>query len=111
MNNAFAKPLIETKRGPLCGDVVLTEAFVCFTVTGPSCTPATRGSDKNLLSEMVLSSSMRIVLSMGFTYMQALEACSIFGDDVDSMICYLVEMGGSSASPGGSNQHKGKAAE
>lgn len=60
---------------------------------------------------MVLTSSMQIVLSMGFTYMQALEACSIFGDDVDSMICYLVEMGGSSASPGGSNQHKGKAAE
>ncbi|RZR86193.1 hypothetical protein BHM03_00013339 [Ensete ventricosum] len=52
-----------------------------------------------------------MVLSMGFGYMQVMEAYSIFGDDVDSMICYLLEMGGSGGSPAGRNRHKGKAAE
>ncbi|TKY67047.1 OTU domain-containing protein 5-A [Spatholobus suberectus] len=51
-----------------------------------------------------LSSSMQILLSMGFTYMQAIEAYSIFGDDVDSMVCYLLETGSSS-------RRKGKATE
>ncbi|KAG2566125.1 hypothetical protein PVAP13_7NG212100 [Panicum virgatum] len=40
-----------------------------------------------------------------------MEAYSIFGEDVDSMICYLVETGGPGASAGGSNRRKGKAAE
>ncbi|RWW58775.1 hypothetical protein BHE74_00034331 [Ensete ventricosum] len=52
-----------------------------------------------------------MVLSMGFGYMQVMEAYSIFGDDVDSMLCYLLEMGGSGGSPAGRNRHKGKAAE
>ncbi|XP_019413582.1 PREDICTED: OTU domain-containing protein 5 isoform X1 [Lupinus angustifolius] len=51
-----------------------------------------------------LSSSMQIVLSMGFSYLQAIEAYSIFGDDVDSMVCYLLETGNSS-------RRKGKATE
>lgn len=51
-----------------------------------------------------LSSSIQMVLSMGFSYMQAIEAFSIFGDDVDSMVCYLVETGSSS-------RRKGKATE
>ncbi|KAE9620616.1 putative ubiquitinyl hydrolase 1 [Lupinus albus] len=51
-----------------------------------------------------LSSSMQIVLSMGFSYLQAIEAYSIFGDDVDSMVCYLLETGTSS-------RRKGKATE
>ncbi|KAE8691729.1 casparian strip membrane protein [Hibiscus syriacus] len=41
----------------------------------------------------VLSSGMQLLLSMGFSYMQANEAYSIFGDDVDSMVCYLIETG------------------
>jgi OTU domain-containing protein 5 len=45
---------------------------------------------------------MQIVLSMGFSYLQAIEAYSIFGDDVDSMVCYLVET---------SSRRKGKATE
>ncbi|XP_010557427.1 PREDICTED: OTU domain-containing protein 5-like isoform X2 [Tarenaya hassleriana] len=50
-----------------------------------------------------LSSSIQTVLSMGFGYMQAMEAYSIFGEDVDSMVCYLLEMS--------SGRQKGKAAE
>jgi len=64
------------------------------------------GSDTKggALPENVLSSSMQIVLSMGFSYLQVIEAYSIFGDDVDSMVCYLVETGNSS-------RRKGKATE
>ena len=51
-----------------------------------------------------LSSSVRMVLSMGFNYLQAIEAYSIFGDDVDSMVCYLLETCSSS-------RWKGKATE
>ncbi|XP_061343831.1 OVARIAN TUMOR DOMAIN-containing deubiquitinating enzyme 6-like isoform X2 [Gastrolobium bilobum] len=52
-----------------------------------------------------LSSSMQMLLSMGFSYIQAIEAYSIFGDDdVDSMVCYLLETGSSS-------RRKGKATE
>ncbi|MED6156895.1 hypothetical protein PIB30_018640 [Stylosanthes scabra] len=51
-----------------------------------------------------LSSSIQILISMGFTYLQAIEAYSLFGDDVDSMVCYLLETGTSS-------RRKGKAAE
>lgn len=51
-----------------------------------------------------LSSSMQMLLSMGFSYIQAIEAYSIFGDDVDSMICYLLETGSNS-------RRKGKATE
>ncbi|XP_020577051.1 OTU domain-containing protein 5-B [Phalaenopsis equestris] len=58
------------------------------------------------------SSTVEIVLSMGFSYMQVIEGYSIFGDDVDSLLCYLLEMGGAvSSPPGGSNRLKGKAAE
>ncbi|THG03435.1 hypothetical protein TEA_013953 [Camellia sinensis var. sinensis] len=50
--------------------------------------------------DTVLSSSMQMVLSMGFSYLQVIEAYSIFGDDVDSMLCYLLETGNSSRSKG-----------
>ncbi|XP_020964361.1 OTU domain-containing protein 5 isoform X1 [Arachis ipaensis] len=50
------------------------------------------------------SSSIQLLMCMGFTYLQAIEAYSIFGDDVDSMVCYLLETGTSS-------RRKGKAAE
>ncbi|KAI4334209.1 hypothetical protein L6164_018926 [Bauhinia variegata] len=66
------------------------------------------GSDRKVEGgkerDLDLSSSMRIVLSMGFSYLQAIEAYSIFGDDVDSMVCYLLETGSSS-------RRKGKATE
>ncbi|XP_028808275.1 uncharacterized protein LOC114762848 isoform X2 [Neltuma alba] len=51
-----------------------------------------------------LSNSMQMVLSMGFSYLQAIEAYSIFGDDVESMVCYLLETSSSS-------RRKGKATE
>ncbi|KAG8644772.1 hypothetical protein MANES_11G164000v8 [Manihot esculenta] len=55
------------------------------------------------LQDSVLSSSMQMVLSMGFSYLQVIEAYNIFGDDVDSMVCYLLETG--------SSRRKGKATE
>ncbi|CAL9138690.1 unnamed protein product [Musa acuminata var. zebrina] len=85
----------------------------------PSSSVATTGSSRSTLEadgqrvflpEAVPTSSMQTVLSMGFGYMQVIEAYSIFGDDVDSMVCYLLEMGGN-RSPLGRNRHKGKAAE
>ncbi|XP_052195566.1 OVARIAN TUMOR DOMAIN-containing deubiquitinating enzyme 6 isoform X1 [Diospyros lotus] len=59
---------------------------------------------ENALADTVLSSSMQMVLSMGFSYLQVIEAYSIFGDDVDSVVCYLLETGNSS-------RRKGKATE
>ncbi|CAK9184694.1 unnamed protein product [Ilex paraguariensis] len=56
------------------------------------------------LTDAVLSSGMQMVLSMGFSYLQAIDAYSIFGDDVDSMVCYLLETSSSS-------RRKGKATE
>ncbi|ONM17691.1 OTU-like cysteine protease family protein [Zea mays] len=65
--------------------------------------------DYFVLPDTVLTRSMQLLLAMGFGYNQVMEAYSIFGEDVDSMVCYLVETGGASA--GGSNRRKGKAAE
>ncbi|KAJ6830759.1 OTU domain-containing protein 5 isoform X2 [Iris pallida] len=79
------------------------------TGTSHDATPLEAGREKAPL-DSVLSSSMQLVLSMGFSYLQVIEAYSIFGDDVDSMVCYLLEMGGSSTSAG-SNRLKGKATE
>ncbi|RLM65083.1 OTU domain-containing protein 5-B [Panicum miliaceum] len=71
-----------------------------------------RGSNECfVLPDTVLTRSMQLLLAMGFSYIQVMEAYSIFGEDVDSMICYLVETGGPGASAGGSNRRKGKAAE
>ncbi|KAL3530365.1 hypothetical protein ACH5RR_009687 [Cinchona calisaya] len=61
------------------------------------------GSDSSSTA-CVLSGSLQILLSMGFSYLQAIEAYSIFGDDVDSMVCYLLETSSSS-------RRKGKATE
>jgi OTU domain-containing protein 5 len=69
------------------------------------------GARTALYSQTLLTRSMQLLLAMGFSYIQVMEAYSIFGEDVDSMICYLVETGGPGASAGGSNRHKGKAAE
>ncbi|KAK4492276.1 hypothetical protein RD792_003079 [Penstemon davidsonii] len=56
-------------------------------------------------SGSVPSDSMQIMLSMGFSYLQVIEAYSIFGDDVDSMVCYLIETSSSDS------RRKGKATE
>lgn len=77
--------------------------------TSQNVSPLEGEREKEPLSS-VLSSGMQILLSMGFSYLQVIEAYSIFGDDVDSMVCYLLETGGSSASPG-SSRLKGKATE
>ncbi|CAN6557275.1 unnamed protein product [Malus baccata var. baccata] len=61
------------------------------------------GRDKGF-QDSTLSSSMQVVLSMGFSYLQVIEAYNIFGDDVDSMVCYLLETSSSS-------RRKGKATE
>ncbi|CAA0810705.1 OTU-like cysteine protease family protein [Striga hermonthica] len=70
----------------------------------PSSSAARPGSDAKLEGRRessspgsVLNSSMQIMLSMGFSYLQVVEAYSIFGDDVDSMVCYLLEMSGISS--------------
>ncbi|XP_075521994.1 OVARIAN TUMOR DOMAIN-containing deubiquitinating enzyme 6 [Primulina tabacum] len=63
-----------------------------------------KGTTEFGLTSSVLSNSMQIMLSMGFSYLQVTEASSIFGDDVDSMVCYLIETSGSS-------RWKGKATE
>ncbi|XP_044506335.1 OVARIAN TUMOR DOMAIN-containing deubiquitinating enzyme 6-like [Mangifera indica] len=62
------------------------------------------GRESSNIQDTVLSSGTQMVLSMGFSYLQVMEAYSIFGDDVDSMVCYLVETGSSS-------RRKGKATE
>ncbi|XP_022729512.1 uncharacterized protein LOC111284811 isoform X3 [Durio zibethinus] len=56
------------------------------------------------MRDTVLSSGMQILLSMGFSYLQAIEAYNIFGDDVDSMVCYLVETKSSSRRKGKATQ-------
>ncbi|KAJ4845135.1 OVARIAN TUMOR DOMAIN-containing deubiquitinating enzyme 6 [Turnera subulata] len=61
------------------------------------------GRDRGI-QDTALSSSMQMVLSMGFSYMQVIEAYSIFGEDVDSMVCYLLETSSS-------GRRKGKATE
>ncbi|XP_039012904.1 OVARIAN TUMOR DOMAIN-containing deubiquitinating enzyme 6-like isoform X1 [Hibiscus syriacus] len=58
------------------------------------------GPKEQGLQNSVLSSGMQLLLSMGFSYLQAKEAYNIFGDDVDSMVCYLIETGSSSRSKG-----------
>ncbi|KAK2980207.1 hypothetical protein RJ640_007297 [Escallonia rubra] len=62
------------------------------------------GRREHGLPNTVLNNSMQMVLSMGFSYLQAIEAYSIFGDDVDSMVSYLLETSSSS-------RRKGKATE
>ncbi|KAL3828590.1 hypothetical protein ACJIZ3_017392 [Penstemon smallii] len=62
-----------------------------------------RGGESNTPSS-VLSGSMQVMMSMGFSYLQVIEAYSIFGDDVDSMVCYLIETNSS-------GRRKGKATE
>lgn len=57
------------------------------------------------LPDSTFSDCIQIMLSMGFSYPRVIEAYSIFGDDVDSMVCYLVETSSSS------RRSRGKATE
>ncbi|KAL0741001.1 hypothetical protein Bca4012_082514 [Brassica carinata] len=67
----------------------------------------TSGSDWKPKETLLMSSSCtEMVLSMAFSYTQAVEAYSIFGDDVDSIVCYVLE-----TSCGSNNRRKGKATE
>ncbi|XP_024986784.1 OTU domain-containing protein 5-B-like isoform X1 [Cynara cardunculus var. scolymus] len=68
----------------------------------PSSSGGTASGGESEGKVLCSSSSMQMVLSMGFSYLQAMEAYSIFGDDVDSMVCYLLET---------SSRRKGKATE
>lgn len=77
---------------------------LCYWLTGSSGSDSKPGGRDQGGQYSTLSSSMQIVLSMGFSYLQAIEAYSIFGDDVDSMVCYLLETSSSS-------RRKGKATE
>uniref|UniRef100_A0A0V0ILF8 Putative ovule protein n=1 Tax=Solanum chacoense TaxID=4108 RepID=A0A0V0ILF8_SOLCH len=54
--------------------------------------------------DSAFSDCIQVMLSMGFSYPRVIEAYSIFGDDVDSMVCYLIETSCSS-------RRKGKATE
>lgn len=76
----------------------------CFIKTSGSSGSEGNCKRESGVQESVLSNGMRTVLSMGFSYLQVIEAYSIFGDDVDSMVCYLLETGDSS-------RRKGKATE
>lgn len=58
-----------------------------------------------------LTSNMRMLLSMGFSYFRVIEACSIFGDDINDMICYLLEAETGDPMEESLYRMKGKAAE
>ncbi|CAM6127572.1 unnamed protein product [Calypogeia fissa] len=59
-----------------------------------------------------LTPNGRMLMSMGFSYLQVMEASSIFGDDVNNMLCYLLETESSTSGDGESMyRKKGKAAE
>jgi OTU domain-containing protein 5 len=57
-----------------------------------------------------VSSNVRKLLSMGFSYLRVMEAHSIFGDHISNMLCYLMETDGCSDGESVSRR-KGKAAE
>ncbi|XP_026439857.1 OTU domain-containing protein 5-like isoform X2 [Papaver somniferum] len=83
-----------------------------------SAEPSSSGARSSARSEQprakpdtILSNSMQSVLSMGFSYLQVVEAYSIFGDDADSMVCYLLETGSNNKGSRRISRHKGKATE
>ncbi|CAM6040835.1 unnamed protein product [Sphagnum compactum] len=63
-------------------------------------------------AEEAISSNVRMLLSMGFSYLQVMEAHSIFGDNVNNMLCYLLETETNGSHDGENvSRRKGKAAE
>jgi OTU domain-containing protein 5 len=63
-------------------------------------------------AEEAVPSNVRMLLSMGFSYLQVMEAHSIFGDNVNNMLCYLLETETNGSHDGENvSRRKGKAAE
>lgn len=58
-----------------------------------------------------LTTNMRILLSMGFSYFRVVESCDIFGDDINDMLCYLLEAETGGLFEDSVYRMKGKAAE
>ncbi|KAJ7529941.1 hypothetical protein O6H91_15G072000 [Diphasiastrum complanatum] len=91
----------------------------------PSSSGTTSGSSKKVVDlkpnrfggapaadvDVGLSSNVRMLLSMGFNYVQVMEAVSIFGDDMNDILCYLLEMESISLEGESIYRMKGKAAE
>lgn len=70
--------------------------------TGVGASPATN---------IPLTTNMRVLLTMGFSYFRVVEACSIFGDDINDMLCYLLEAESGGLFEDSVHRMKGKAAE
>lgn len=110
--------VMEASRAEYLGEDKLRQQISSRGTSTSGAEPSSSGTRGDVLKkekapvEVGPSSSVQVVLSMGFSYMQVIEAYSIFGDDVDSIVCYLLEMGGGLASfSAGSDRQKGKAAE
>lgn len=58
-----------------------------------------------------ISESVRMLLFMGFSYLRVMEAYSIFGDNINNMLCYLLETEAPGSGTGENIRRKGKAAE
>lgn len=66
---------------------------------GPGCEGKTAG----------VTTNVRLLLNMGFDYMRVLEAASLFDDDFENILCFLLDPGAAGGGLEG-GRHKGKAA-
>ncbi|MCD7467489.1 OVARIAN TUMOR DOMAIN-containing deubiquitinating enzyme 6 [Datura stramonium] len=103
--------VMEASRAEYVANDKFRQQLGCRESSTSSAEPSSSGarsSGSDALQESsreVLSDCIQIMLSMGFSYARVIEAYSIFGDDVDSMVCYLIETSNSSS------RRKGKATE
>ena len=58
-----------------------------------------------------ITPNMRMMLSMGFSYFRVMEAYNVFGDDINNMLCYLLEVEAGGMFDDSNYRMKGKAAE
>lgn len=72
----------------------------------PTAATTTQSEDSSVLTENV-----RMLLFMGFSYLRVMEAHSIFGDNINNMLCYLLETEAHGSGAGENIRRKGKAAE
>lgn len=78
----------------------------------PSARPVNLPATSTGTADNVLPNNVRILLSMGFSYLRVMEALSIFGDNVNNMLCYLLETESHGAGDGeNGKRRKGKVAE
>ncbi|KAK7853381.1 OVARIAN TUMOR DOMAIN-containing deubiquitinating enzyme 6 [Quercus suber] len=105
--------VMEASRAEYLADDLYKQQLGCRESSTSGAEPSSSGASSETKVECgrergvqnsVLSNSMQTVLSMGFSYLQMIEAYSLFGEDVDSMVCYLLETGSS-------GRRKGKATE